>query len=203
LTPSQVDPDQIRRATDEVLSGQAFEAATPSLWQRVWIWVLDGLFRLLDRLGSGEAGAIASVVILAFAVGATAFITLRLLRRVRRDRAATAPAGGFGGRSSADWEHLAREAEAAGRWDAALRCRYRALLADLIAAGVTDEIAGRTVRDYLRDISAAAPQTERPLAWVTDAFEAAWYDRRPVTAADLDAMRTASDDVRRGALVER
>jgi hypothetical protein len=38
---------------------------------------------------------------------------------------------------------------------------------------------------------------------MTDAFEATWYDRRPVVASDLEAVRRASNDVRRGALVGR
>ena len=203
LTPSQVEPSEIRRITEEVLSRPEYEAAGPTLWQRLWLWVLDNVARLLDLLDVGDRGAITGVVILALAVGATAFIAFRLLRRVRTDRGVATPVPTFGGRSAHDWEQLARQAEAAGHWDAALRCRYRALLAELVAAGVTDEIAGRTARGYLRDVSAAAPDAEVPLTWMTDAFEAVWYGRQPATASDLDRLRTAADSVRRSALVGR
>lgn len=203
LTPSRVDPSDIRRLTDEVLSRSEYNAAGPSLWQRLWLWVLDNIARLIELLSVGDRGAISGVVILVLAVGATAFIAFRLLRRVRRDRGVATPVMTFGGRSAQDWERLAREAEAAGHWDVAVRCRYRALLAELIAAGVTDEMAGRTAREYLRDVSAAAPDAEVPLTWMTDAFEAVWYGRQSATASDLDTLRTAADRVRRSALVGR
>jgi hypothetical protein len=202
LTPSGVDPSEIRRVTERVLAQPKYDAAEPSLAARILMWILGRIARLLDLLSVGDRGSIVGVVILALAVGVTIFITVRLVRRVRKDPGAASVAG-IGGRSATDWWELARRAEAAHQWDEALRCSYRALLAELVAAGVTDEVAGRTARDYLRDISGAAPAVEEPLTWMTDAFEATWYDRRPVAASDLDAVRRASDDVRRGALVGR
>lgn len=202
LAPSGVEPSEIRRLTEQVLAQPRYDAAEPGIVTRLWTWILDRTAELIARLAAGDGGTIVGVVILVLAVGATAFLAVRLLLRVRRDPGAAAPAG-IEGRSAEDWRELARRAEAAGDWAEALRCSYRALLADLVAAGVTDEVAGRTARDYLRDISAAAPAAEEPMTWATEAFEAAWYDRRPVDASDLEAMRRAGERVRRGALVGR
>lgn len=203
LTPSGIEPSEIRRVTEQVLARPQFDPADPGLAQRIWTWLLQAIGRLIFLLGEGDGGTIVGLVILVLALGATAFITVRLLLRVRKDPGAVAATAGIGGRSAKDWWELARRAEAAHDWDEALRCSYRAVLAELVAAGVTDEVVGRTARDYLRDISAAAPAAEAPMTWMTEAFEATWYDRRPVAASDVEAMRRASDNVRRSALVGR
>ena len=188
--------------TEEVLAQPRYDAAEPGLFSQIATWLLDRIARLFALLEAGDGGTIVGVVVLALAVGVTALLVVRLLLRVRRDPGVAAVAG-IGGRSAEDWRELARRAEAAGDWAEALRCSYRALLADLVAAGLTDEVAGRTARDYLRDISAAAPEAEGPMTWATDVFEATWYDRRPVDASDLAAMRRAGEGVRRSALVRR
>lgn len=203
LTPSPVDPDRIRRTTDEVLARSSFDAAEPGPAQRVGTWLLDRLGALVEQLSGTAGGAVVGTVILVLAVGATAFIAARLVRRVRRDRGASPPVAGIGGRSAQDWSELARRAEAARDWAEALRCSYRALLADLVAAGLVDEVAGRTAREYLRDVSEAVPEAAPPLRWVTEAFEATWYDRRPVDASDLDAVRAAARTVRSATPVHR
>jgi hypothetical protein len=203
LAPSQVEPTEIRRITEEVLARPAFDAAEPGLFERLVRWALDQLVRLIELLSQTGGGVIVGTVILVGAVGAVVIIAVLLVRRVRRDPGVAARGAGLGGRSAQDWHDLARQAEAAGDWDVALRCSYRALLSDLVAAGITDEVVGRTARDYLHDVSEAAPDARSPLTWVTDAFEATWYDRRPVDAGDLAAMRSAAAEVRRAALVSR
>jgi hypothetical protein len=203
LTPSDVEASRIRQATEEVLGSPTYREAQPGIIERAIMWVIDALARLIFGLRAGDGGTIVGIVLMALAIGVTVFIAILLLRRVRRDPGTEGVTVGIGGRTAADWRRLAEQAEATGEWDVALRCRYRALLADLVAAGVTDELVGRTARDYLRDVTEAAPATERSLTWVTEAFEATWYDRRPVAASDVDAMRAASDDVRRHALVRR
>jgi hypothetical protein len=203
LTHSDVEASQIRRVTEQVLGDPRYREAEPSVIQRAIMWVIDALARLIGQLRAGDGGTIVGVALMALAIGVTVVIVVVLLRRVRRDAGTAGVTAGIGGRTGGDWRRLAEEAEDAGEWDVALRCRYRALLADLVAAGVTDEVVGRTARDYLRDISDAAPATEQSLTWVTEAFEATWYDRRPVAASDVAAVRTASDDIRRHALVKR
>lgn len=203
LTPSDVEADQIRQATEEVLGNPAYREAQPGITERVLMWVIDALARLIFGLRAGDGGTIVGVVLMALAIGVTVVIVVVLLRRVRRDPGTEGVTVGIGGRTAADWRRLAEQAESRGEWDVALRCRYRALLADLVAAGITDEVVGRTARDYLRDITEAAPATAQSLAWVTEAFEATWYDRRPVAASDVEAVRAASDDVRRHVLVKR
>lgn len=201
LAPSDLGAERIRQATDRVLAGPDFTGSQPGLITRASRWLLDRLSELLTAIVSGGGGPL-GVALLTAAVVALGLVTWQLVRRVRRDRGIRPPRpGATGGRTAADWTVEAERAEAAAAWADALRCRYRALLADLTDAGVLDEVPGRTARGYLHDVADAAPGAAGPMREVTRAFEAAWYDRRPVTASDVDALRTAADAVHRRALV--
>ncbi len=201
LAPSDLAAERIRQVTERVLAGAEFTGAQPDPVTRASRWLLDRLAELLTALVSSGGGPL-GLALLTGALVVVGLVGWQLVRRVRRDRGVRRPrAGVIGGRSAADWTADAERAEATGAWPQALRCHYRALLADLVAAGMLDEVPGRTARGYLRDVGDAAPDAVGPMREVTRAFEAAWYDRRPVTATDVDALRTAADAVRRRVLV--
>lgn len=200
LTPSDVDPEQVRQATAEVLARREFDAGRPGLLERWGRAAVDAIADVISSVPAG-AGRLAGVVVLAVAVALIALIVWWLVRRVRPDRRGPARAGRIDGRGAQDWHADAERHAAAGAWTAALRCHYRALLADLVTAGLVEETAGRTVRGYLQDVRDAAPRAEPAMTAVTEAFEAAWYGSRPVTRADVDALRSAADTVRRCVLV--
>ena len=200
LTPSDVEPEQIRQVTADVLARSEFDAARPGLVERWGRALIDVIADVLAALPQGARG-VAGVVVLGVAVVAVALIAWWLLRRVRPDRRGPARLGRIGGRGASDWQRDAERHAAAGEWTAALRCRYRALLADLVTAGLVQETAGHTARGYLHDLRDAAPQTEVAMTAVTEAFEAAWYASRPVTRADVEALQSAADAVRRDVLV--
>lgn len=200
LTPSDVDPEQIRQVTADVLARREFDVARPGLLERWGRAAIDAVAEVISRLPAGT-GRVVSVLVLAVAVALIALIAWWLVRRVRPDRRGPARPGRIGGRGARDWLRDAERHGAAGAWTAALRCHYRALLADLVTAGVVEEMAGRTARGYLRDVRDTAPQGEPAMTAVTEAFEAAWYGSRPTTRADVEALRAAADTVRRSLLV--
>jgi Domain of unknown function (DUF4129) len=200
LTPSDLDAAAIRDAAERVLSGPAYESARPGGLERMVTSVVDAIARLLGAL-LAPAGSGVGIGLLAAAVALVALIAWRLARRVRRDRARRAAPGRLGGRTARDWGHAAERHAADGAWGEALRCHYRALLADLVAAGMIDEVAGRTARGYLREVAAAAPDAAGAMTTVTEAFETTWYGRRDVTASDLTDMRAAVTAVRHHLLV--
>lgn len=198
LTPSDLEPTQIRQAAADVLSG--YEQAQPGLVSRALRWLLDQLAEVIaDVIAVGGNGL--GVVLLGAVVGGVALLAWRLVRRVRRDRAGPPTAGTISGRTAQDWRADAQRHEAQHAWAPALRSHYRALLADLVAAGMIHETAGRTARGYLRDVVDVAPDAATAMTAVTAAFEAAWYDRRDVTEADVRALRDAAETVRRRTLV--
>ncbi len=107
------------------------------------------------------------------------------------------------GRSSRDWLVEAAEHEAAGRRRDAVRCRYRALLADLAAAGLVEEIAGRTSGEYLAAVESDVPAAAEAFADATRRFELAWYGATPVDATDADAFAAVARRVVRDAGLRR
>lgn len=193
VTPSDLDPERIRQVTDRVLSG--YGPAEPGLPARVLNWVLDQVAAIVSGIIAAGGGGLGVALLLAV-IGGVVVIAWRLVQRVRTDRAGPARPGTIGGRTAEDWRGDAQRHEVGREWALALRCHYRALLADLIAAGLVEEIPGRTARGYQRDVVEAAPGATEPMATVTAAFEAAWYDRRAVSQADVHALRAAAAAVR-------
>lgn len=200
LTPSDLDAGTIRGTVERILAGPAYESTRPLALERAFDAVVDALSRALDTLTSPAGYGVGTGLLLGVVV-VVGVIAWRLARRVRTDRARRATPGTLGGRTARDWEDEADRHAAEGAWGGALRCHYRALLADLVAAGLVDEVAGRTARGYLRDVAAAAPDAADAMSEITRAFEAAWYGRRQVTAADVTELRAAAATVRRRALV--
>ncbi len=97
-------------------------------------------------------------------------------------------------RSAKEWRADAERLEAEGRWAEGLRCRHRALVADLVRRGAIPEQAGRTAGEYVRDVARSLPDATPALAAATELFEAAWYGGATTGAAE--AARFAELDAR-------
>jgi hypothetical protein len=98
-------------------------------------------------------------------------------------------------RPAAAWRIEAEAHERNGEWRQALRCRYRALVADLARRGVLEEIPGRTAGEYRAELSGALPSAAPPFAGATELFERAWYGHGPTGATDTDRFRDLADRV--------
>lgn len=197
LAPPAVDAERVRRAVEEVLSRPEYAEAAPSLVARARAWLAEQLGRLLDALlSAGQASLLGTVLLVAF-VAVAALLVARYLSGVRRDPAAEAAVGGPVGRTAGEWRAEADEHERAGRWREALRCHYRALVADLADAGVLEEVPGRTTGEYAAQLAAAVPGAAASFRAATEAFERAWYGHAPVDAADLDAFHDRAAATRR------
>lgn len=180
----------------EVLSRPEFAEAAPSLAARVRDWLAEQLGRLLEAVaGTGQAALVGSLVLTA-AVVVAVVLALRFTRGLRPDPGLATGSAERVGRAHADWSADAEEHERAGRRREALRCRYRALIAALAAAGVVDEAPGRTTGEYLAEVGQRRPDTLSDVAAVTAAFDASWYGHAPVDEATLDEVRRRSHAVR-------
>lgn len=187
------DVDEVRRALSDVLSRPEYAEAAPSLAAQIRAWVAEQLGRLLEAVvGTGQASLIGSLLIVALVLVA-AVLAARFARRLQRDPAVAAVSDDGVGRAPADWEAEAEDHERAGHRRDALRCRYRALVAGLAAAGVVDEAPGRTTGEYLTEVRTRRPAATADVAAVTAAFEAAWYGHDPVGTATLDEARRRSE----------
>jgi hypothetical protein len=92
-------------------------------------------------------------------------------------------------RTPREWRAEADALEAAGRWKEGLRCRYRALIAELVRRGAIPDQPGRTAGEYVSDVAGTLPAAAPALAAATELFEAAWYGDLPTGAGEAERFR--------------
>lgn len=171
--------DEVRQLADEILARPEFVQPEPSLLERARSWFEDLIGRVLEAAFSGGAGSLIGWVVLLGAVAAIIWFATRLGRTVQVDRRVGVRLEGVHRRTPAEWRAEAEDHEASGDWKLALRGRYRALVGDLIADRLLEDIAGRTTGEYRRDLAVRAPDRSPAFDEATELFELAWYADRP------------------------
>lgn len=184
--------DEMRRAVHEVLSRPEYRHPGKSFLSQLWTDVLDWLARLLSTVVSAGIGA---WLVVAIIVGLVALVVWRLARDVSRDPGRGVTVQTARVRPAADWRAEAEAHERAGEWRQALRCRYRALVADLAARGFLEEIPGRTAGEYRAELDGSLPSAAPPFHGATELFEGAWYGHRPTGEPDAAKFRELEDSV--------
>ena len=182
LPPPEHDPDEVRELADEILSRPAYREPPESLFERIDDFVGELMERLLNAVGLGGTTVPSWVAWLVLGV-LVAIVVLLVGWVVRAGgwgrRARPADAGdpvitsAEQQRSPREWLAQAERDEAEGRWREGLLCRYRALVTELVDAGVIPEAVGRTTGEYVRDV--AGLPVAVPFAAATELFEAVWY----------------------------
>jgi hypothetical protein len=178
-----------------VLGRPAFANARPGLLARVrdavQTWILE---RLSELFGSGAGGVVAWSLI-GLAALALVAILIRLVVGVRgagdvadRVDVTVAPV-----RRPDEWVAEARAARDRGAIADAVRFGYRAVVASLARRGDLDEVPGRTVGEYRRQVAARAPERTASFAAASEVFERVWYARRAATQDDVDAVLDVAD----------
>ena len=99
------------------------------------------------------------------------------------------------GRTAEEWRAEATQHEAAGRWRDALRCRYRALVAELAGNGLLDDVPGKTTGEERADIARAVPDASPPFADATLLFDEVWYGDVAAGPEDAERLRALSESV--------
>lgn len=191
LPAPSTDPARVKDLTQQILRRGEFQPPRRTPLQAAWHWFSTEVGKLLDTLFGGggfgsDWGAVIVVAIVAAAV--VALVVASVVRRGRGGRRRRAPVvvlrGHGPARSPAEWRAEAAVHDAAGRWRDALRCRYRALVAELAGRGVVEEIPGRTTGEYRRQVDAVVPAAAPAFDGATDLFEQAWYGDRPTGRED-------------------
>lgn len=193
--------EQARRAAHDVLSRAEFREPAKPLLDRARDALFDFLGRMLARILEGATGSPIGWLVVAIVVAVLVALTVRFVRSVQRDPEVDAvAAGGLGARrrTGREWRAEANALESSGNWRAALRCRYRALVADLAARGLVDEVPGRTSGEYRAEVASNAPTVSREFASATSLFEAAWYGGESTGADDAATFRTLESAVLTG-----
>lgn len=181
LPPPEQDPQAVRDLADRILADARYDRPPRPLTERALDWIGDRLADLLGSLAGGGGGTVIAWLVLLGAGGGVVY----LLVRYGRVSLPSSPEPDRGTvmveltRSPAEWRADAVAHETAGRWAEGLRCRHRALVADLVRQGVVAEQAGRTAREHGRDVADHLPAVAPAMGEATDLFEAAWYGGRP------------------------
>lgn len=183
------DPDQIHRAVQEVLSRPEYRQPARPLLERIWSFLLERLAALLAGLGATTAGTIIGILVFVAILVLLAVLATRFIRTMSRSPELDAAVVVGPRRDAAEWRAEAEAHEAAGEWRQAVRCRYRALIADLARLGVVDEVPGRTSGEYRGEVGRNLPSASEAFGGATDVFERAWYGRRPTGAGEAASFR--------------
>jgi len=203
LAPPTHDPDRVRGLTKNILNRPEFRPPRRSLLQAAWHWLATEAGKLLAKIfGGGSVGSSGGALVVVGVVAAVV-IALVLVTAARRGGGRRGPRGpvvvlrGHGAsQSPAAWRAEAAAHEAAGRWRDALRCRYRALVAELAGRGLVEEIPGRTSGEYRQDVTVVVPAAGPAFDGATELFEQAWYGDRPTGREE----QAAFDDLARRVL---
>jgi hypothetical protein len=188
-------PDAIRHAARQILSRPEFRPTPQTPVERLRHWVVTELSRLLGDVLTATPHGVLGALLVAGVVGALVVVIVRAVRGTASSAAWQGYALGGPTRSAADWLADAARYEAAGDWRAGVRCRYRALVAELARRGLVEEIPGRTTGEYRRAVVESLPAGAGPFGGATDLFEVVWYGDEPVGAEAAARLRRLSDDV--------
>lgn len=194
LPTPQEGPAEARRRALEILARPEFRPEPRSLWQRT----LDRLGELIGKVigGLGGGSPVLAWAVVAVVAGLLGFVLWLAVRSLSVD-AGTRSGVAVGGRcrSAADWRSEAAGHEAAGRFSDALRCSWRATVADLAARGLVEEAPGRTTGDYRSRVARSLPMAAEPFAQATTLLEDAWYAAVEVGPVEAAQVRELGDQV--------
>jgi hypothetical protein len=181
LPPPDHSGESIQRAAREILARPEFRRPPKTWYQRITGWLND----LLDRIARVAGGTTTlGIIIMLVALAIIVFLLFRLSRTLRPDPQRRVSVMVDVGRPATDWRREAAAHDAAGEWRQALRCRYRALIADLAAAGKVREVPGRTTGEYRVGVARAVPGAAVDFGVATDLFERVWYGASPAGPDD-------------------
>lgn len=184
--------DESRRRADDILARAEFQDPPESIGDRILRWILERLGELLEGLGmpggsaAGKGANPLAWLLLIVLVGVIIFLIARWrgsLGSRRRDREPLFATELEAMRTATEWLHEAERFELSGQWKAALRCRYRALIGELIDRGVVRDLPGRTSGEFRVDVRRRASGLSAPFGEATDLFDAVWYGDRPTGEA--------------------
>jgi hypothetical protein len=192
LPPPSRSSSEIRRTARAVLARPEYHRHDPNAFDRARRAITDFIGRLLADAFRGPN--LIGVLVFALLLALILVVSVRVGRGVTAGGAAPMTGPTIVRRTAADWRAEAVEREREGDWRGGLRCRYRALVAELADRGLVDEVPGRTAGEYRREVAGSVPDAAADFAGATDLFERAWYGNRS-TGAD--------DSARFGSLAER
>jgi hypothetical protein len=193
-----LDParDEAQRWAWQELSDPVYAAHQPGWTERAVLWVWHRLQSL--ELPSGPGGTGGLVILVTLVLLAVIVVWLRAgPLRGPSARARRAPVLQGTVRTAAEHRDAADRAAADGRWQEAVRERFRAVVRSLEERGLVDELPGRTAQEVADDAALALPALTSALHDGARLFDDVCYGSRPATAEHDWQLRELDEQVDR------
>jgi len=198
--PDQPDADEARELAERELAKHVYDAAQPTLIDRIALAIGDFLDSLTMR-GVGASWSPIVVVIVIAVIVALIAVGLAIWGRPKlANRRASESALLFGeddGRSAAELRADAASNAAAGRWDEAIVSRFRAVARSLDERDVIDPIPGLTATGLAALAADFFPAQAAGVRAAAGSFDDVRYLRRPGTAEMYAVVAEVDDEVAR------
>lgn len=196
--PDQPAPDDARRLAEDELSKRVYDAAQPTVLDRIALAISD-FFDSLTLSGVGAVWSPIIVVLVMCLLAALIAVGLVIWGRPKLDhRQRTASALLFGEDDVRPAAELRRDAEAhaaAERWEEAIADRFRALARSLEERDVLDPVPGLTAHGMAEIAADFFPQQAPSVRTGASHFDDVRYLRRPGTPEMYADAALADDDV--------
>jgi hypothetical protein len=193
LGPLGHDPGEVRSRAEDLLSRAPFTDHGPGPIRRLLSYLGDQVAGFLGEVLDGVFGSgLLPWVLVVLGIAVVSWLVWRITRGLAVDRSiAEVPAASVT-RDAAAWHADADEAEARGDRREALRLRYAAMVASLLAAGTLEDVPGRTVHELDVEVARTDPGIAERVAAAGERFDDAIYGRYEVTDDDLEVVARAA-----------
>jgi hypothetical protein len=182
--PVDPDADQARRWIVAELSKPEYQAAQPTLFDRVSAAFWDWLTSLdLSNTGVGRGPLLVVGAVLLVAAIIAAYLIFGAPRLNRRSRVSGALFGVDDDRDAAAMRSAAETAAGRGDWSVAISEMFRALARGLAERTIVDPSPGMTAHTFAADAGQAFPQQADRLEVAAAAFDRVRYLDQPGTEA--------------------
>lgn len=185
-----------RAAAENELDKPIYHRHDPPWWQRLLMPIGHWLGRAVEVVASH--GAVSGVAVAVLLGVATALVLVARRRLGRPNVAGRRDDRWLGGRPLTAAEHRAEAERHAARddWAAAVRERFRAVVAECGERGLVDVRPGLTPRELAGRLAAAHPGVAVDALDGARRFESVQYGGRPATADDYRALADLDGRVR-------
>lgn len=193
LGPLGHDPADVRSRAEDLLSRPPFTDHGPGPVRRLLRYLGDLVAGFLADVLEGVFGTgLLPWILVVLGIAVVSWLVWRITRGLAVDRSiAEVPAASVT-REPAAWHADADAAEARGDRREALRLRYAAMVASLLAAGTIEDVPGRTVRELDTEVARVDPGIADQVEAAGERFDAAIYGRYEVSDDDLEVVARAA-----------
>ena len=194
MSAIDVDRDTAHQAAQRELDKPIYPKG--SLTQRLYEWIHELLFRLIEK-GSSVPGGWFTLSVLFVLLIVAIVVAIRVARLTIRTRRGGDYQLFDTGQLSADQHRAIAERFAVeGNWAAAIRHRLRAVARGLEEARILDPVPGRTANELATDAGARLPHLASELSQAATAFNDVTYGERPGTPAAYQLIADLDEHLR-------